>query len=364
MPSNRDSPELKASKQQCDALFLPNFCGMRMVFVVVILAQLFAFVLALAPLDQPSQLRWQNLGLISLFVQWCALGTAGTLCLVRPWLCRFTNTQTALLSYLIMLLVIGLISEAAFWLVPRLDFDPQQHWHYLLRNLLIGAIISGPVLRYFYVQHQWRRRIEAESEARLQALQSRIRPHFLFNSMNTIASLTRSQPQQAEMAVENLSDLFRASLSDIRQRFTLKQELELCQRYLEIELLRLGEERLQVIWDTDRLPGDALIPALTLQPLLENAIYHGIELLTEGGVIEISGRLNNKQIEISLSNPLPRSGADNHQKGNQIAQDNIRERLQAYFIRHADLTVSQQDHSYKVTLSFPYKTHYDEDTDR
>jgi two-component system sensor histidine kinase AlgZ len=158
--------------------------------------------------------------------------------------------------------------------------------------------------------------------------------------------------------------LFRASLSDIRQRFTLKQELELCQRYLEIELLRLGEERLQVIWDTDRLPGDALIPALTLQPLLENAIYHGIELLTEGGVIEISGRLNNKQIEISLSNPLPRSGADNHQKGNQIAQDNIRERLQAYFIRHADLTVSQQDHSYKVTLSFPYKTHYDEDTDR
>ena len=355
---------MKTSKEQCDALFLLNFCGIRMVFVIVIIAQLFAFVLALAPLSQPSDIRWQNLGLISLFVQWCALGTAATLCLIRPWLCRFTNTQTAVLSYLIMLFVIGMISEGAFWLTPRLDLDPQHHWNFLLRNLLIGAIISGPVLRYFYVQHQWRRRIQAESEARLQALQSRIRPHFLFNSMNTIASLTRSQPEQAEMAVENLADLFRASLSDARQRFTLKEELELCQRYLQIELLRLGDERLKVVWHTDSLPDDALIPALTLQPLLENAIYHGIELLTEGGVIEISGQLTNKQIEISLKNPLSISDATAHQKGNQIAQDNIRERLQAFFTRNADLSVIDEDSYYIVTLIFPYETQRHENTDR
>lgn len=354
---------MKASKEQCDALFLPNFCGIRMVFVIVIIAQLFAFVLALAPLSQPSDIRWQNLGLISLFVQWCALGTAATLCLVRPWLCRFTNTQTAILSYLIMLMVIGFISEAAFWLTPRLDIDPQHHWNFLLRNMIIGAIISGPVLRYFYVQHQWRRRIQAESEARLQALQSRIRPHFLFNSMNTIASLTRSHPEQAEMAVENLADLFRASLSDARQHFTLKEELELCRRYLEIELLRLGDERLKVIWNIDKLPEDAFIPALTLQPLLENAIYHGIESLTEGGVIEINGQLNNKQIEITLKNPLPKNDSITKHQGNQIAQENIRERLQAFFARKADLTISNQDHYYIVCLTFPYDTRRHEDTD-
>lgn len=357
-------PDLKASEEQCEALFLPNFCGMRMVFVIVIIAQLFAFVLALAPLSVASDIRWQNLGLISLFVQWCALGTATTLCLIRPWLCRFTNTQTAILSYVIMLVVIGLISEAAFWITPRLDIAPQAHWNFLLRNLIIGAIISGPVLRYFYVQHQWRRRIQAESEARLQALQSRIRPHFLFNSMNTIASLTRSQPEQAEMAVENLADLFRASLSDARQRFTLKEELQLCQRYLQIELLRLGEERLKVVWHTDALPDDALIPPLTLQPLLENAIYHGIELLTEGGVIEIDGQLNNKQIEISLKNPLSTSDSSTHHKGNQLAQDNIRERLQAFFTHKTNLIVSEENSHYTVTLTFPYETQRHEDTDR
>ena len=354
---------MKLTKQQSDALFLPNFCSLRMVFVVVIIAQLFAFVLTLAPLSQPSDIRWQNLGLISLFVQWCALGSATALCLIRAWLYRFSNTQTAVISYLIMLFVIIIISEGTFWLILRFDMNSQQHWNFLLRNFIVGAIISGPVLRYFYVQHQWRRRIQAESEARLQALQARIRPHFLFNSMNTIASLTRSQPKQAEMAVENLADLFRASLSDARQRFTLKEEQELCQRYLQIELLRLGDERLKINWNIDSLPDNALIPALTLQPLLENAIYHGIELLTEGGTIEINGELNDKQIEISVENPLPTSAATAHQEGSQLAQDNIHERLQTFYTRHAGLSVETQDHHYKVTLTFPYQTEQDEDTD-
>jgi two-component system sensor histidine kinase AlgZ len=355
---------LKPGQQQTHELFLPNFCGMRMVFVIVIIAQLFAFVLALAPLSQPSDLRWQNLGLISLFVQWCALGTAAVLCLIRPWLRRFNNTQTAVLSYLVMLTVIGLISEAAYWLTPKVDVTIQQHWQFLIRNLVIGAIISGPVLRYFYVQHQWRRRIEAESQARLQALQSRIRPHFLFNSMNTIASLTRSNPEQAEMAVENLSDLFRASLSDATQRFTLKEELELCRRYIQIECLRIGEERLKVNWQTDTLPTDALIPPLTLQPLLENAIYHGIESLTEGGVIDVIGSIDKKHIEIRLINPLPVTGTSSPNHGNQLAQENIRERLQAFYQRKADIQLNEADHSYEVVLNFPYVTQSDEDTDR
>ena len=355
---------MKPGQQQCDEMFLPNFCGMRMVFGVVIIAELFAFVLALAPLSQPTDLRWQNLGLISLFVQWCALGTAAVLCLVRPWLCRYSNTQTAVLSYLIMILVIGLISEAAYWLTPKVDISINQHWQFLIRNLIIGAIISGPVLRYFYVQHQWRRRIEAETQARLQALQSRIRPHFLFNSMNTIASLTRSQPEQAEMAVENLSDLFRASLSDATQRFTLDEELDLCRRYVQIESLRIGEDRLKVNWQTNNLPGDALIPPLTLQPLLENAIYHGIESLTEGGTIDVTGTINKKHIELRLKNPIPASGMPKPNHGNQLAQENITERLQAFYQRKADIHFDEQTDYYEVVLNFPYITQSDEDTDR
>jgi two-component system sensor histidine kinase AlgZ len=263
-----------------------------------------------------------------------------------------------------MLLVIGVISEGAYWLTPKVDISIQKHMYFLVRNLVIGAIISGPVLRYFYVQHQWRRRIEAESQARLQALQSRIRPHFLFNSMNTIASLTRSQPEQAEMAVENLSDLFRASLTDASQRFTLKEELDLCRRYIEIECLRIGEDRLKVNWQTNSLPDDALIPPLTLQPLLENAIYHGIESLTEGGVIDVIGSIKKKRIEIRLKNPLPASGMPARNNGNQLAQENIRERLQAFYHRKADIQLNEQDHYYEVILNFPYETQNDEDSDR
>jgi two-component system sensor histidine kinase AlgZ len=181
--------------------------------------------------------------------------------------------------------------------------------------------------------------------------------------MNTIASLTRSQPEQAEMAVENLSDLFRASLSDARQRFTLKEELELCRRYIQIECLRIGKERLQVNWQTDSLPDDALIPPLTLQPLLENAIYHGIEALTEGGIIDVIGTIDKKQIQIRLKNPLPASGMPEQNHGNKLAQDNIRERLQAFYQRKADIQINEEQDCYEVVLNFPYEIQHDEDTD-
>lgn len=354
MPTSPDTTTLN-DKQQCDdELFLPNFCGMQMVFVVVIIAELAAIVIALAPLDAPMTERWTRLGLISLFVQWCALASCALLCVLRRYLCRLTNIQASLFSYFLVLLVITLISEAAFWLVHyRNGLGAAWHGKFLARNLLIGIIITGPILRYFYVQHQWRRNVRAESEARLQALQSRIRPHFLFNSMNTIASLTRSQPEQAEQVVENLADLFRASLSDARQRVTLAEELELCRQYLEIEKLRLGE-RLTVQWQTDNLPADAQLPALLIQPLIENAIYHGIEPRTDGGTIEVEGRLQGHQIQIDIRNPLP-TREQQPDAGNQLAQQNIRERLGAYFDKPTQLEIGDSEDRYQVRLNFPYE---------
>ena len=337
---------------------------MRMVFVVVIIAELAAFVLALAPLNVPLTERWNNLGMISLYVQWCALGSCAVLCVARPWLCGLSNIQAGLISYILILLVIVLITELAFWFVLKPGYAETRnwHWHFLLRNVVIGALISGPILRYFYIQNQWRRNVQAESEARLQALQSRIRPHFLFNSMNTIASLIPAEPQQAEDAVENLADLFRASLSDARDRIPLSEELDLCKRYLDIEALRLGS-RLQQAWHTKDLPGDALVPPLLIQPLLENAIYHGIEPLTNGGTIEINGQLDNKQIAITIRNPLDQHSSQTSARGNQLAQDNIRERLTGLYGKHGNLQIETDGNSYQVIISFPYQNEY-EDPDR
>jgi two-component system sensor histidine kinase AlgZ len=349
-----------ANGSQFDDCFLPNFCGLRMVFVVVVIAQLFAFVVVLSPSDLPAEGRWQQLGLISLFVQWCTLVSSGVLCLLRRWIYRTSNRVVAISSYAAVLLVVWVVSEVAYWYVYP-GSRTMAHWSFVLRNVAISFLITGPILRYFYVSHQWRRNVRAEAEARLQSLQSRIRPHFLFNSMNTIASLTRTSPEQAEAAVEDLADLFRATLRDARQFHTLAEEVTLCRRYLEIEGLRLGD-RLRIEWAIEDLPSDALLPPLMIQPLLENAIYHGIEPRVEGGSIRIHGRRDGKQLHLEISNPLPR--VKNASKGNQIAQENIRARMTTLYGARGGMTVSQDDDTFRVKLNWPYRNKLnDEDTD-
>ena len=172
--------------------------------------------------------------------------------------------------------------------------------------------------------------------------------------MNTIASLTRSDPEKAETAVENLADLFRVTLSDARKQVRLEEELELCHRYIEIEEFRLGD-RLEVKWDLN-VPDDAQVPALLLQPLLENAIYHGIESSTEKGCIKISGKQIDKHIEFTLTNSVSDSNMEQRQKGNQIAQDNVRERLNALYGLRGKLDVEEENGMYKVILQFPYES--------
>ena len=347
---------MQNTNDDMDRLFLPNLCGIRSVFFVVLIAELFAFILAIAPMDIPATQRWYQLGLISLFVQWCALASCSILCLFRPYLARFSNIKAGIISYIIVLTVIAIITELTYYFIyeSATELHPSGwHLHFFLRNLAIGAIITGPILRYFYIQHQWRRNVRAETEARVQALQSRIRPHFLFNSMNTIASLTRSNPEKAEMAVENLADLFRVSLSDARTQVRLEEEIELCHRYIEIEQLRLGN-RLDVKWHLD-VPNDAMVPALLLQPILENAIYHGIESQTQGGCIEINGTLKNQQIEFVVTNSIPDENAMQRKNGNQLAQKNVRERLSALYAQRGKLDIKQNDGIYQVSLQFPYE---------
>ncbi|MDH3832483.1 MAG: histidine kinase, partial [Gammaproteobacteria bacterium] len=289
-----------------ESFFLPSFCDVRMVFAVVVIAQLLAFIITLVS-PGVMQDAWGNLGLISLFMQWIALTSAAMLCVCRPMLARMGNRVAAVVSYLLVLLVTAVVSELAFWLMlastvfPEISVD--QHAVFLLRNLTIATVIAAIVLRYLYVQFQWRQQLKAEARARIQALQARIRPHFLFNSMNTIAALTRSAPEVAETAIEDLSDLFRASLNTSQQQATLAEELTLARRYLGIEALRLGE-RLSVEWHMDGVPQTTVLPPLILQPLLENAIYHGIERLPEGGTIQVEGHCKDGFVTIAISNPV------------------------------------------------------------
>jgi two-component system, LytTR family, sensor histidine kinase AlgZ len=196
--------------------------------------------------------------------------------------------------------------------------------------------------------------VRREAESRIHALQARIRPHFLFNSMNTIASLTRTNPEAAEQAVEDLADLFRASLADSGQRIRLDQELEIAHVYERMERQRLGD-RLKVRWQLDGLPLDARLPSLTIQPLLENAIYHGIERMTAPGAVTIQGRREADMLYISVTNPTPGSEVP-ERPGARMALDNIRERLNLAFTGRGSLSVEQAPGEYRVTIAFPCQT--------
>jgi two-component system sensor histidine kinase AlgZ len=269
---------------------------------------------------------------------------------------RLGNRVAGVASYLLVLLVTAAVVEMAFRLMAAsplvISVNPGEHAVFLLRSLTISTVIAAVILRYLYVQYQWRQQLRAEARARIQALQARIRPHFLFNSMNTIAALTRSQPALAETAIEDLAELFRASLGQADDRTTIGDELALARRYLNIEVLRLGN-RLSVVWDIAALPSDVKVAPLMLQPLLENAIYHGIEPLPAGGTIRVTGRMNEGMVEITITNPVPDGDSFVPHRGSQIAQENIRQRLLLAFGVTARLETSVQDGKYWVTLRYP-----------
>lgn len=334
-----------------DTFFVPDLCQVNSVLFVVILTQLLAFILSLS-VAQNVLINWEYLGLLSFFCQIIALSCAAVICSLRNRM-RVQSMLMVIVSFMgVIVSITGLFS----WLSSQfllLGVDENVSL-FIIRNVLISTIIGALVLRYFYLQFQWREQKQAELRSRIEALQARIKPHFLFNSMNTIASLISINPDQAEEAVLDLSTLFRATLNNQMMLIPLEDELSLCRRYLNIEGLRLGK-RLRIDWqlETDGLSNanHIKIPPLTLQPLVENAIYHGIQPRTEGGTITIKSHYKNNTVYILISNPYEAS-LEKHQ-GNHIALDNIRRRLSGIFDATAVLKASQLDNIYTVTLRIP-----------
>ncbi|MBX2809834.1 MAG: histidine kinase [Cellvibrionaceae bacterium] len=322
---------------------LPELCSPTTLLALVIIGELLSLALLLFS-SHTTFIDWAAFGTLSMLVQWTLLTSVLILCRLRPVLNRCHPLINGSLAYLICLVVAGTILALTQHLFST-GFSPIL-W---FKSWLITGIIAGILLRYLYLQQQLSNRKQAELQSRLEALQARIKPHFLFNSMNTIASLVSIDAAKAETAIEDLCELFRANLQ-MPGLVSLEQEMALCKRYIAIEQMRLGE-RLQVDWDYQPPLAAIKIPSLSLQPLLENAIVHGIQPLIDGGTVKVSITTTDTQLIITINNPTIR----NVEKiqGHQLAQQNIARRLSMHFGNKSHMQINQNQADYQVRLTLP-----------
>lgn len=343
---------MASSKQLIDAKdLIPDLCQVRAVLWMILFSQ--ALVIVLILLSSGAQyFSWEQFGLLSFYVQWLVLVSAACLCRLRLYLPLLSLNKLTAISFIVIQLVNLLISAITMYGMNDLLFE-NYGLDWLVRNQLISAILAALLLHYFYIQMQSRLHARSELQSRMQALQSRIRPHFLFNSMNIIASLIHVDPDKAEQAVEDLSELFRASLKMAGTQTTLQQEMNLCEKYINIEQLRLGD-RLNVNWQV-MAPEHTNIPLLTLQPLIENAIYHGIAPSEQGGEVSIHIYIEQSRLHIKVSNPLCNAQHQRHESGNQMALENIQHRLQALYGRDASSTTEQDSKTFTIHLHYNHQ---------
>jgi len=303
-------------------------------------------------LARDNQRDWSAYSVSMLFVTWLVLVFTVVLCKLRPLLQRLPGHTPYLGVWLLIVLIVTVASIVARWL----DSSLQMHLigsstpAFVRDNAFIAALLGAAMLRYFYVLAQWQARLAAVTRAQVEALQARIRPHFLFNSMNTVAALIRVDPAAAERTVEDLSELFRAALGQHDNGDdTLGDELALIERYLAIEQLRLGA-RLHVRRELEDLPNEFPLPRLLLQTLVENAIRHGIQPLLEGGEVILRGRRDGNGIRIEIINPLPTSPAS---PGNGHGLDSVRQRIAYRYGPNAKVQAGVQGDSFVVLLQLP-----------
>ena len=316
---------------------------------VVLAGEGLAALLALAPGNQSD--RWVHFGLASLMIQWIALLTLGGLYALRRPLSALSPPRVAWVA-LSLLLASTWVAGVASWLgLPPPDATGQPGWLAYLAQLSAMALTVG-LLALAAFQNFWRARRLAvlAKQSELEALQARIRPHFLFNTLNTGAALVHDQPGQAERLLLDLADLFRAALSGPRD-IPLADELALARRYLEIESLRFGP-RLRLVWDlADPLP-DVLMPALSIQPLVENAIRHGVEPAADGARVEVAVKECGDAVCIVIANDLPPRGAA-AAPGHHVGLASARERIEALSRGRATLDTEVRDGRFIATIRMP-----------
>jgi two-component system sensor histidine kinase AlgZ len=323
---------------------LPDFRNLGVILRVVLIVLLLTALAALA--RAPGLDAFADVFLRSCAsVQPVLVLSLAVLWVLDGWLRRFDYATGITVVMLVELVIATIVYRLAQ------DFLPVEPYGQLDRYWVFSAGMTGLILYYFHLRS--RALSPALTEARLQALQARIRPHFLFNSLNAVLSLIRLEPRRAEIALEDMADLFRVLMADNRELSTLEREVELTRQYLSLEELRLGE-RLRAEWHTDNMPAEALVPPLVLQPLVENAVYHGIEPSSEPGVVSVNVYKSRDEVHLVLRNPYHAHGR--HHAGNKMALANIRERLSLHFDAEASLRTTVTDNTYQVHIVLPYRT--------
>lgn len=321
---------------------LPNFRNLGIVLRILLAVNLVALIAIVLKSNTWNQFGTQFLETAAL-VEPLLILVLVVLYLTNNVLARLRFVTGAAAVIAIAVLLTALMYQVVVGYIP-IDLSGAA------RYCVLVALTALMVLSYFELRG--RALSPALTEARLQALQARIRPHFLFNSINAVLSLIRQEPRRAETALEDMAELFRVLMADNRRLTPLSREIALCRQYLALEELRLGD-RLKVEWRVENAPMDALVPPLVLQPLIENAVYHGIEPRTEPGTVTISIQLARDAVQAVLRNPYA-ADADHHE-GNHMAIDNIRERLQLHFDAEASLTTRVIGDVYEVRITMPYR---------
>jgi two-component system sensor histidine kinase AlgZ len=355
MSINDHSPTTAADNGATDAQLgyrprLPDFCNLGSMLRMMVVVNLMVMGAALSRGDLAGEMSGflRQFLMISIVAQPAIIFSLVASCGLKPIFSKLAYWQGVSAIFALEALIGGLFWYLHSSMIAVLPIGDSLS---VVQFCLFFLIATAVVLFYFDLRA--RSLAPALTEARLQALQARIRPHFLFNSINAVLSLIRDEPRRAERMLEDMAELFRVLMADNRQLRPLEDEVALCQRYLEIEQIRLGD-RLKVDWLLTNMPGATLVPPLILQPLIENAVYHGIEPQQGEGVLSIAistSTASSKQLVITLTNPFHTEST--HVAGNRMAIANIRERLQLHFDAEAGLSADVVNNQYVVKINMP-----------
>jgi len=335
---------MQSIRQNAHSDVLPDFRNLGVIARLLVAVNAVAFVAALFAARDLAQGAARFVESATL-LEPLLLAVVVALAAISPLLGRLSYPAGCIVVVAVVLVLTAAARAALFAVVGDAAELPD-----VGRMLVLAALFATALLGYFYLLAK--AYSPALAEARLQALQARIRPHFLFNSLNTVLSLIRRDPKRAERALEDLSDLFRTLMSDARQFVRLADEIALLERYADLEQMRLGD-RLRITWEIDAALSDALLPPLVLQPLLENAIYHGVEPGTGPGEVLVRIERRGERVLASIENPYIE---EQHKRaGNRMALDNIRERLLLFFDAEARIRTNAADSRYRVEIEIPYR---------
>ncbi len=336
---------------------LPELCTPPQTLSLILIAALVALALAVAG-AAPGRF-WDSLGRLALFCEFLTLASAAAVCVLRRPLARYGTVPAMITLFAVLVLAAWAVAEGAWFLLRAYGTTSgpsQAIW--VGRVVIVAAIVDALLLRYFYVTAAWRENVRREAASRFEALTTRVRPHFLFNTLNTAVALVRDQPGAAERTLENLAELFRASLGNRETRVPVAEELEIAERYLAIEALRLGD-RLHVEWHVDPAVSKALLPPLLLQTLVENAVTHGIEPRAAGGSLNVSLSREDDHLKLRVTNPrAPGPEVERH----GIGLAGARARLQLAFGPEARLQVTETGDNFEVQVECPWMNADDERT--